>query len=510
MNNENNRKIGVILSYISIITSTLVQLIYTPFLIKKLGQSEYGLFSLVNSLIGYLTVLDLGFGNAIVVFTSKYRAQKKYDEEKKFHGMMFIILSFIGFFTAIIGIILLLNVNYIFGNTMTSIELHKARIMVIILTFNMVITFIFSIYSCIINAYEKFIFQKVMSILNTLIKPLLMIPFLFLGYKSITMVIIITIVNICILLLNYYYCKKKLNITIKYRGFDKKIFKTIINYSIWIFLGVIVDKINWSVDQIVLGSVAGTVAVAVYSIASQINTLFINLSTAVSSVLLPKMSKMISRGITNEQITDEFVKVGRIQYYIVFLLASGITLFGKEFFISWVGKEYITSYYITLILIIPLCIPLIQNLGISIMQAKNMHKFRSILLAIIAIINLFISIPLAKMYGGIGSAIGTAFSILAGNGIIINVYYYRKLGINIIRFWKEILKISIPNIIPIIVIILIMNLIHIHGFLNVLIFGGIYTLMYCMVNYFINANEYEKKIINHILTKIHLKKAINN
>ena len=77
MEESKNRKIGAILSYVSIIASTVISLIYTPFMIKSLGQSEYGLYSLINSVIGYLTLLDLGFGNAIVVYTSRYRAQKK-------------------------------------------------------------------------------------------------------------------------------------------------------------------------------------------------------------------------------------------------------------------------------------------------------------------------------------------------------------------------------------------------------------------------------------------------
>ena len=96
MNSSSERKSGAVLSYVSIILSTLVQLLYTPLLIRMLGQSEYGLYSLVSSIIGYLTVLDLGFGNAIVVYTAKYRAQKKYDEEKKLHGMFFVVFCVIG------------------------------------------------------------------------------------------------------------------------------------------------------------------------------------------------------------------------------------------------------------------------------------------------------------------------------------------------------------------------------------------------------------------------------
>lgn len=504
MNESSQRKSGIILSYVSIIVSTLVQLVYTPFLIRMLGQSEYGLYSLVYSIIGYLTVLDLGFGNAIVVYTAKYRAQKMYDKEKKLHGMFYVIFCIIGIVAGFFGLILYFNVENVFANTMTLKELNKAKIMMLILSLNLFITFAFNIYTSIITAYEKFTYQKLMSILNTLLKPLFIIPLLFLGYKSVTMCIVLTLINLIIMLSNYFYCKKKLDVNINFLGFDKNVFKEILGYSFFIFLGVIVDKVNWSVDQFVLGAVSGTVAVSLYSVASQVNTLFIGLSTAVSGVMLPKMSKMIAKNYSSSDITREFIKVGRIQYLIVFLMVSGLTLFGKEFFIAWAGKDYVISYYIAIILIIPLCIPLIQNLGISIMQAKNMHKFRSLLLLFIAIGNIILSIPLAKLYGGVGSAIGTSISLIIGNIIILNIYYQKRGGINVIKFWKEIFKMTIPFVIPIAIILVLMKFITLHGFVHLIVFGSIYTIIYCIVCYLLVMNDYEKNIVNKVLKKLYL------
>lgn len=502
MEESKNRKLGAILSYVTIIASTLIQLLYTPFLISKLGQSEYGLYSLISSVIGYLTILDLGFGNAIVVYTAKYRAQKKFDEEKKLHGMFFIIFLIIGIISGVIGLILFFNVNSLFGSTMSEVELYKAKIMMLILTFNLVMSFPFSIYSSILNAYEKFVFQKILSILNTILRPLIMIPLLFMGYKSITMVVVLTTLNILVLLSNYIYCKNKLNISVRYRGFDKKLFKTILGYSIWLFLGSIVDKVNWSVDQFVLGTVSGTTAVSIYSVASTLNQLFINLSTAISGVFLPKMAKLVAKNSSSEILTKEMIKVGRIQYYILFLVCSGLVLFGKEFIIAWVGVEFIQSYYVALILIIPLCFPLIQNLGLSIMQAMNKFKFKSISTAIMAIFNVLISIFLAKKYGAVGSAMGTAIALIVCNIIIINIYYYKKIKLDVIKFWKSIFKMTIPNIIPIILILIFMQYTKLHGYLNLIIYGSIYTTMYCIVSYFINMNSYEKNLVNSFIRKV--------
>ena len=153
------RKRGIILSFIVIGINTVIQLLYTPFLIRSLEQSEYGLYSLVASIIGYLTIMDLGFGNAIIVYTAKYRAQSKYNLEKKLHGMFNLIFKFIGVIAAVLGLLLFLNVNNIFGNNMTDIELKKMQIMMLILSFNLFLTFFFAIYNSIINAYEKFTFQ---------------------------------------------------------------------------------------------------------------------------------------------------------------------------------------------------------------------------------------------------------------------------------------------------------------------------------------------------------------
>ena len=507
MSESRERKLGAILSYTSILVNTLIQLFYTPFLLRKLGASEFGLYSLVASIIGYLTIMDLGFGNAIVVYTAKYKAQNKVNEERKLHGMFNMIFKVIGVIAAILGILLFLSVDMIFGNKMTSIEIHKMQIMMLILSFNLFITFYFAIYNSIISAYEKFTFQKIIAIIQALLKPLLMIPLLFLGYKSITLCIIITIVNIFTLLSNYIYCKNTLKINTKYTGFDKKIFKIIIGYSIWIFIGIIVDKVNWSVDNFILGSVSGTIAVAIYSIAATLNTMFINLSTAISGVLLPKMSKLVAKKASPEVLTDEMIKVGRIQNYVIFLMCSGLILFGKEFIKLWAGKGFEESYYVALLLIIPVCVPLIQNLGLSIMQAMNKYKFKSISTLIMAIFNVIISIIFARKWGAIGAALGTCIALIICNIIIINIYYYKNLKLNIPKFWNNIFKQTIPFTIPITIILVIMYLIKLKGIIAFVTYGSIYTIIYCIIAYLISMNKYEKELINKFLTKVHIKRV---
>ena len=66
-------KIGAVLSYTQMIVGIMCGLLYTPVMIRLLGKSEYGLYNTVSSVLGMLSVLNLGFGAGYIHYYSKYR-----------------------------------------------------------------------------------------------------------------------------------------------------------------------------------------------------------------------------------------------------------------------------------------------------------------------------------------------------------------------------------------------------------------------------------------------------
>ena len=499
-------KVGAILSYIIIIVNMLIGVLYTPILTQQLGQAEYGLYSLVTSVISYLTILDFGFGNAIIVYTARYRVKNEKEKQEKLHGMFFLIYLIIGIIAGIIGAFIWLNADNLFANSMSAEEISKAKILLGILTFNLIVTFPLSVFSSIITAYEKFVFAKVLNLARIILNPIIMIILLNIGYKSVALVILITVLNITTLILNYLYCKKKLNIRLKFGKLDFSLLKEIMAYSVWVFLNSIIDKINLALDQFVLGIYVGTAAVAVYSVAGNLNQMYMNFSTAISGVLLPRVTEMEERKASNEEFTDIFIKTGRIQYIIMALIITGFVLYGREFInLMWVGPEYDESFFIACILMIPITIPLIQNVGINILQAKNLYKFRVIILFVFAIINVIISIFLAKIYGSIGAAIGTAIALIGGTIIGMNIFYHRKAGINIFEFWKNIAKMSIPVAICVILAIMVKYILPINN--NIMLIAHIlgYTIIYLIFMWFLGMNNNEKNLFIKPFNKLRKK-----
>lgn len=501
----NQLKAGAFLSYISIVLNNIIGLLYMPFMLRMMGQNEYGLYSLVASVVAYLTVLDLGFANAIVRYTAKFRAENKTKEQYEMFGMFFILYCVIGILTFLIGLGLYFNVNTLFGATMSPEDLEKIRIMMLLMVFNIAFTFPMSIWGAIITAYENFVFQKVINIVRIILNPIVMIVLLYMGYKAVAMVVIITLFNVITLCINAWYCRYKLHIKVKFARFKWIFLKEVAIYSFWIFLNSIMDRIYWSTGQFVLGMFSGATVVAIYAVAIQLEYIFMSFSTAISNVFLPKITVMLTKEQNRGAISDLFIRIGRIQYIIICFILIGFILFGRQFIILWAGKDYEESYIITLLFFIPLVVPLIQNLGITILQARNQMKFRSILYVIIALSSLGISIPLAKIHGGIGCAIGTSSALVAGHIIIMNIYYFKRVGIDIILFWREIMKMSIVPALLGIGAWLLLQIIEISNAMSLSIYILIFSAIYLPAIWFTSMNNYERSLLRSPMQKIYHK-----
>ena len=150
----------------------------------------------------------------------------------------------------------------------------------------------------------------------------------------------------------------------------------------------------------------------------------------------------------------------------------------------------------------PLCIPLIQNTGLSIVVAQNKHKFRSIVYLIIAIINAISTYLIVPYYGGIGAALCSCIAYLVGQGLIMNVYYYRVTGINIPLFWKNIGKMSLVPGAMLAVGIAFSHRIALNNWLSFFASVIAYSLIYCVTMYKFVLNQYEKDIVQKPLQTI--------
>ncbi len=505
---QNQRKLGVLLSYLSMFLNVFISILYTPVMLRILGQAEYGLYQLAASIVAYLNILNFGFMSAYLRYFSKYKVGEKKEEIHRLNGMFFLIFSGIGLLALVCGGLLTSQADVLFSKSLTAEEITTATILMGILVVNIAIGFPFKVFQAHIKGNEHHFFLKVLDIIKSIATPFVILPLLLLGYGSVGLVAGTTLLTICIELLYMGYALKKLQMKFVFRKFDFTLMKEITLYCSLIGLNIIAEQINWNVDKFLLGMYQGTAAVAVYSIAAQLKGYYLTFSTSISQVFVPQTFQLVARGGSEQEITALVTRIGRIQFLVLSLILGGLVLLGQPFIEKWAGEAYHDAYWVLLVMIFPVIISHIQNLCNVVQEGKNMHKFRAFLYFGIALGNLVISVPLCQVYGPLGCAVGTGLSTLLGHGLMMNLYNHKKVGINMVTFWKEIGLLSRGLILPILIIYTMIHFVDLYQVVNFLSCGFLYVLVFLGSMWFLGMNEYEKTLLRNAVKSMRKKLRI--
>ncbi len=503
------RKAGIVLNYVQNLVSVLSGILYTPIMIRLLGQNEYGLYGTVLSFIGMLSLLNMGFSNSYIRFYSKFKAKGEYNRINSFNALFFIVFLIIAVISLILGLFFSFNLKFVFDEGLTPDEYSKARIMMILLTVSTALSFVLTIFGCHISANQKFIYQKSMSLIFNVVNILANLLVLFGGAGVIGLVSVTLVSNIIYQFIYIFYCFRKLHIKFDFKNIEKNLFKEVFAFSGLIAINMIVDKINTGIDSILLGRFCGTAVVAVYTIGASLNTHFTSFSTAISGIFVPKVHELVNAyeqdsAEQRKAVTELFVKVGRIQFLLLSLIASGIVFFGDRFIYFWAGEEAYSkdSYYIALILILPSIISLSQNIGIEIQRAMNRHHYRSYLYGLTALINLVSSYFMCQVWGGIGSAIGTGGACIIATVILMNIVYSKKINIDIKQYWTNVLR-QLAGMLPAFAVgFLLMKFITVDSIIKLGILIAVYAVVFMIDIYLLSMNTYERDLIKGTLTKL--------
>lgn len=508
----NQLKAGSLLSYLQMALSVIVGLLYTPIMIRLLGQNEYGLYNTVASTISMLSILSLGFNSSYIRYFAKYKHNNDKESIYRLNGLFLSIFIIIGVIAFVCGMFLSFNLELVFKQGLTTHEYGIAKILMILLTVNLSLSFPMSVFSSIISAHERYVFLKLLGMMKTVISPLVTMPLLLMGYRSIAMVAVALIISVITDIAYFIYVIFVLKNKFIFKKVETGLFKSLFIYTSFLAVNIIVDQINSNMGKFLLGRYNGTSTVAIYSVGYSLYQYYMMFSTAISGVFAPRIHKIVNatKQCINEQrrqLSELFIKVGRIQFLVLALVATGVIFFGKPFIIFWAGEDYINSYTVTLLLILSSTIPLIQNIGIEIQRAQNKHKFRSIAYIIMALFNLILTVYLCPIYGAVGAAVGTALSLVLANGFIMNIYYHLKCNIDIILFWKNILSLSKGLVLPIIVGIIIMNSLNFNKIELLVVVIISYAVIYSISMWCFGMNNYEKELIYGSVLKILRKKV---
>lgn len=495
------RKAGALLGYANILAKNLVNLVYTPMLLSFVGQTDYGVFQSSNSFVFSLTLLSFGFSEAYVRFYTQTKVKGTKEDIRRLNGMYLVLYIVVTCFAVGLGMVFSASANVIFSAGFTGQQVALARELLVIMTFNVASTLFTVVFNSYILAHERFVYQQTRQLVTTLATPLCAYILLKLGMGPVGVAMAQLTVNLVLLLLNARYAIGVLGMRFQLQGADWGVMRGIAVFSAWIFANQICDMVNQSVPNIMLGALSGATAVSLFAVSVNIRQVFYSLSTTMSNVFVPKINQIVATTNDNSELTKLMTRVGRYQMMLFCWVYGGFAILGRFFISKWAGAGFSESYWLVLIMTLPVMVPLTQNTGIEIQRAKNMHRARSLVYLAMAAINVVFTFFAAPQIGAWAPAVAYISSITLGNGLWMNWYYHKRVGLDMGFFWRRNLPVCVGGGLVTVLFIVLTRFAPVLSWGLFLIWGAIYTAVFCLVLLFVVMDSSERSLIRSRFTR---------
>ncbi|MCZ2614368.1 polysaccharide biosynthesis C-terminal domain-containing protein [Bacteroides fragilis] len=428
-------RVGVIISYITTSFSIISGLVYTPYLIRTLGLSDYAIYILVFSVISYFSV-DFGLGAFQTRNISRLIAEGKKKEIPNLLGVttkLYLLIDVV--------LLLLLLPIYFFSDRifteLTPLELSKFKAVFVYCVFYIICCFPLLPLDGIFIAYKKYALSNIIELTYRVLNFVLLISVLFYGFGLYSVVCVSVLVNIFFRLVRLSYVISKLKLRINLLYFDKSLLKTIWDFSSWATIGVIADKFFFAIIPMLMSAFTTTREVAFFAIVISIEGYVLSISRAMNNAFIPQIMSLIVTDAPSEAYHNLLVKVGRINLYVVGFIITGLFSFGFEFLKFWLGEGFSTSYYAMVIVLLPCLFHLTQNIAEELIIAHNKMKFRAIVNIVGSVLSVLFIVILSPVYGAIGVAISVAISFILAHNVLADIFYKRLFNINILSYFQN-------------------------------------------------------------------------
>ena len=498
MNSTKQIKYGAIISYVSIAINILYGFLFTPWMVKTIGQSQYALYTLASSLIALFTV-DFGLSAATSKFVSQYHAEGREDKVNQFLGTVYKLYFGVDMIILIIFVVVFLLIDTIYA-TLSPIELEQFKVVYIIAAATSTITFPFVTLNGVLNAYEKFVQLKVADLLYRFLLLILMSVALLSGFGLYGVVTVNGIVAVLIIIYKLFVISKTTGIKVSFLNSDKESYRLIFNFSVWTTVATLANRLIFNITPSILGAVANTSAIAVFGIVTTIEGYVYLITSAINGMFMPRISKIYADK-QEEKLLPLMIKVGRFQFALNGLIVVGFFVVGRQFVNLWMGPNYDDAYLGILLVIVPGLLYNSLQIANTAMTVRNKVHLSAIVALVAGVINVSLSLVLSK-YFGVTGACTSIFVAYMVRAILMIWLHYKKMNINLGQFIKACyLKMSVPIIVTAIAGSLLSKLFNQWNWINICVCGIGVIFIYAVSILLVGLDKEEKGYFGHLFDR---------
>lgn len=504
MNSSKQIKLGAVFSYIAIAFNMIAGLIYTPWMISRIGQGNYGLYTLATSFIT-MFVMDFGMSAAVSRFVSIYNAKGNQKGVNDFLGVVYKLYFAIDAVILTVLVVIYFFIDSIYAN-LSSGELETFKILYIIVSTFSVVSFPFTNLNGILTSYEKFVPLKLCDLFNKAFIIVTVVVALLMGKGVYALVTVNAVAGLITIAIKLAVIRKSTKVRVNLKFFDKGMLKSIFGFSIWTTVVSISQRLIFNIAPSIIAaiSVTGSVGVAIFGLASTIEGYVFTFATAINGMFMPRISRIVVSGKKKEELLPLMIKIGRIQLMIIGIIVVGFIALGRPFIVNiWHKPDFSQSYWCAVLLIIPSLFYLPMEIANTTLVVENKVKLEAEVFVLMGVINVVCSLILSRSYGALGASI-SIFIAYTVRTIFMAIIHDKVLKIDMKTFIRE----TFVKFTPYLLITLIAGILieHFNPISNIylrFVSSGIVTVGVFFIMMLIHGfNEYEKNLFFGFLKKL--------
>ena len=433
----------------------------SSFLVKMLGDTEYGLYQMVTSFVSYLVLLEFGTGTAMTRNINRCRAQNADKETiQRNISTIWTISVLLAVLIAAASVVFHTQIGNIYQN-LSDPQVTYAQKILLFQAVYLIVSFLSNTLKGVILGFEAYSVGPMVATVRLVSRTVLLVCCI-LQYRFAIMIAIvdmfISIIEGCYLCV---FCIRKFRISFSMRIFDWAIFREILPLCAAMFIQVLVNQANSSVDQFVIGIKLTPEYVSYYSIGLFFYSAFSSLTTVPITMYGPQIIKDVTQQVDEDTFMNHLVAPSRLITLIGTTVLCGFTVAGRQFIEMFYGNDYIVAWYVAIIIMLPMMINMSSGILINVLDALNKRMVRSYALFFTTVANIVLTVILIDIWGIIGACVATAVCTLVGQVMIMSIYYAKKLNIKIMHlYYRAYSGILIPQLVATVIAFLVGNLIH--------------------------------------------------
>ena len=395
--------------YLAYLVDAVLGLVMLPFNLAHLGMAAYGLWVLTASFTAYLSMLDLGYGGALVRFVAQYRARRDARGLNEVLSTLAVVYSTIGVITYAIVLILAANVHLI--TRLTPDEVSTARTLLLIVGANVALRFAFGVYGGVIVGFQRYHLNNLTSIGTSLAVAGANVLVLTGGHGLVALVAATTAVRVASLVVYRWNAARVFpGLALDWKLFRRERLREVSAFSVYMLALDAAYKVNYASDVMVIGAMLGAPAVALWAPAQRLTEVALRLSNQLSEALFAVVVDC-DASQRAARLRKVFVEGTRLSLATVLPVAGGLVLLAHPLLMAWIGPRFTTTAIVVQLLAWVVIVRVGCSTASIVLKGAGLHDRLTALIGVMAFANLALSLALVGPFGLVGVALGTAIPV---------------------------------------------------------------------------------------------------